>query len=576
MSHITKSFLRHVGTTADCTEKQQSLLSSVWSAAWLRRAEVEAARAQGVALYALMQRAAAAAFSVFRREYPHTRHWLILCGSGNNGGDGFEIARLASEQVRVTVVAVEASKSLPIEATTAHAALLERIQQGAEVVMKDSRAWMEDTVLGDVDLVVDGLLGIGMGGPPRDHYAELIERVNKLPQPRVSIDIPSGLNAETGDVKGACVRADHTVTFIAIKPGLLTGLARNYVGKLHYDPLQLADWMLAPEQEQSIFCRRLESSHLVPLLSRSVPSSCIHKGANGKVLLVGGDSGFGGAIAMSAEAALRTGSGLVRVLTRAEHIAPLLCRCPEVMTETLTETSLRLALEWATCVAVGPGLGQAEWGKRALCLVDQHLRKSGIPSVWDADALNILAACNGWRDQGTCGVEDSTLVVSDKRLANRIITPHSGEAARLLGCTVAEVEQDRYHAAEELAAMYGGVVLLKGPGTVLYASEDMRATRLPPAAELLLSSARAVADVGNSGMATGGMGDVLTGIIAGFLAQRLSPWHAACVGCLVHGTAADLAATAQGGERGLTATALFDHLPACINPTPELFKHASL
>ncbi|KEG12733.1 putative protein kinase [Trypanosoma grayi] len=538
---------------------EQILQSSVWSAAWLRNAEVEAARSQNITLYQLMQRAGEAAFNVFRREYPASKHWLILCGSGNNGGDGFEIARLAlNANIRVTVVAVKASKSLPPEATAAQAALLKR--GGATV--HEAQAWMGNAVANDVDLVVDGLLGTGIGGAPRDDYARLIEHINSLHAPRVAIDIPSGLNAETGAVDGACVRAEHTVSFIALKPGLFTGRARDFVGRLHYNCLQLGEWMLAAERQQEKLCCRLTSSHLQLLLSQP-RSPCSHKGVNGKVVLVGGDVGFGGAIVMAAEASLRTGAGLVRAVTRAEHALPLMCRCPEVMTEAMTESNLQEALEWATCVAVGPGLGQREWGKQALAQVlaycQQHPEK---PSVWDADALNIISA----HQQGP-----------PVRLNSRIITPHPGEAARMLHCSVKDVERDRIRAAKELAARYGGIALLKGPGTVLHAAEDVDIHGVSERATSgdVCSLRCAIADVGNSGMATGGMGDVLTGVIAGLLAQQLPLWHAACTGCVVHGTAADLAATTQGGVRGLTATALFQHIPTCVNPC-EGWKSACL
>ncbi|RHW71558.1 YjeF family N-terminal domain/YjeF family C-terminal domain containing protein [Trypanosoma brucei equiperdum] len=565
------SFIRTISTYTRYPDEQQKLLYLAWSAAWLRKAEVEAARVQGITLYDLMQRAAAAFFKVVCTEVPNAKKWLVLCGSGNNGGDGFEVARRASSRgggTCVTVITVAGSKPLPPEAAAAYAALQEERQKpGVEIVMKDARTWLEEGAsLSGVDVVVDGLLGTGMGGAPRGDYAAIIDRVNESGKPCFAIDIPSGLDAETGDVKGSCIRAVHTVTFIAVKPGLLTGSARNHVGKLHYDSLDLADWLLLPDQQRDVFCRRLESSHLFPLLSRSEPRRCINKAMNGKLLVVGGDSGFGGAIAMAAEAALRSGCGLVRVLTRAEHAAPIMCRCPEVMTQTLTEESLRMGLQWASCVAIGPGLGQGAWGIEALRVVEIHLRENiNIPSVWDADALNILATFSRKRNDG----EQQPPSV---RLNNRVITPHSAEASRLLGCTVSEVEQNRYRAAEELVARYGGVVLLKGPGTVLRSAEDARVPVPTGTAAELLFPACAVADVGNSGMASGGMGDVLTGIIAGLLAQQFPLWQATCAGCLVHGTAADLAASSQGGERGLTATTLFKYLPVCLNPTPEGFQ----
>ncbi|RNF22364.1 putative protein kinase [Trypanosoma conorhini] len=538
---------------------EKMLRSCVWSAAWLRQAEVEAARAHDITLYALMQRAGKAAFDVFRREYPASRHWLILCGSGNNGGDGYEIARLAADaNLRVTVVAIKGAKPLPPEATAALAALHQR----GGVAMHDAEHWDYTATAKDVDLVVDGLLGTGIGGAPRADYARLIDWVNALPVPRVAIDIPSGLNAETGVVEGACVRAEHTVTFIALKPGLLTGRARDFTGTLHYNCLQVGEWMLAKERQEQLFCRRLSSSHLQELLAQT-RSPCAHKGMNGKVVIIGGDFGFGGAIVMAAEAALRTGAGLVRVLSRPQHALPLLSRCPEVMTAELTPDNLGTALDWSTCVVVGPGLGQDKWGSTALAQVLAHCQEHPEkPSVWDADALNLMAA-GAQTQKGGADLFTAPL-------KSRIITPHPGEAARLLRCTTAEVEHDRFRAAQRLAETYGGVALLKGPGTVLYTAEGAEpAAALSGAARELLSARCVVADAGNCGMATGGAGDVLTGVIAGLLAQQFPQWHAACVGCLVHGTAGDLAAAAQGGVRGLRATALLEHLTTCVNPAAE-------
>ncbi|KAH9597937.1 YjeF N-terminal domain [Trypanosoma melophagium] len=571
------------------------LQSCVWGAAWLRGAEAKAAAAYNITLYELMKRAGGVVFDVCRRSYPTARHWLVLCGAGNNGGDGYVVARLAAANagLRVTVVTA-ASKSkhaLPAEASAAFTALKEYMEQQQQqrekeekekekeeilqkacgrVTIQDAHAWQAETIADDIDLIVDGLLGTGISGAPRAEFAALIDCINALSVPRVAIDIPSGLNAETGAVEGACVRADHTVTFIALKPGLFTGRARDYVGKLHYNTLELNDWMLAAERQKEICCRRLFHAHLQTLLLPHARSPCSHKGANGKVLLIGGDHGFGGAIIMAAEAALRTGAGLVRVLTRAEHTMPLLCRCPEVMVSELNEISLQEGLQWASCIAVGPGIGQGEWGKKIIEEVQRYSEAVTMeekPSVWDADALNILASHKQQRntkEEGEKGKEEGVKYI--KPLKTRILTPHPGEAARLLNCSIADVERDRFHAAKAIATRYGGVVLLKGPGTVLYAAEDAETqVGLSTSNELLLPRC-VIADVGNSGMATGGMGDVLTGIIAGLLGQRMSVWSAACTGCLVHGTAADLAVAAQGGERGLTATMLFDHIHSCVNP----------
>ncbi|MDU3075142.1 MAG: NAD(P)H-hydrate dehydratase [Mixta calida] len=242
--------------------------------------------------------------------------------------------------------------------------------------------------------------------------------------------------------------------------------------------------------------------------------------------LVGGDRGTAGAIRMTAEAALRAGAGLVRALTHKDNIVPILAARPEIMVDELTDEALQQALGWADMIVVGPGLGQKEWGKKAL----RKIENSQKPMLWDADALNLLA------------------FNPDKR-QNRIITPHPGEAARLLNLSTAEIESDRLLAAQRLVKRYGGVAVLKGAGTII-ASE---------------SGEIAFADVGNAGMASGGMGDVLSGIIGALCGQKLTLYDAACAGCVVHGAAAD-AVAARFGTRGMLATDLFSELFRFVNP----------
>jgi NAD(P)H-hydrate epimerase len=241
---------------------------------------------------------------------------------------------------------------------------------------------------------------------------------------------------------------------------------------------------------------------------------------------VGGDTGFAGAIRMASEAALRSGAGLVRVLTHKENTGPLLTARPELMVEELTAESLDEGLEWADVLVIGPGLGQKEWGKQAV----ERAENWDKPALWDADALNLLA-------------------INPRKRQNRVLTPHPGEAARLLGCSVNEIESDRLLSAKKLTERYGGVVVLKGAGTLI-ASER---------------GEMAVADVGNAGMASGGMGDVLSGIIGGLLAQKLNSYDAACAGSVVHGAAADEIAHRQG-TRGMLATDLLAVIAPLVNP----------
>jgi len=489
-----------------------SIPHSIWPADDLRRAEKEAADSLGITLYELMLRAGEAAFSVARETCPEAKHWLILCGHGNNGGDGYVVARLAvAAGLRITLLAIESGKPLPEEASEAREAWL---NAGGEIHAADI-SWPEG-----IDLIVDGLLGTGLRLAPCENIATLINKANAHPAPVIALDIPSGLIAQTGATPGAVIHAKLTITFIALKPGLLTGKARDVVGKLHYHALGLESWLAGQEPPIA----RLDANQLEAWLAPRRPTS--NKGDHGKLVIIGGDHGTAGAIRMTGEAALRAGAGLVRVLTRIENIPPIITARPELMAHELTPDSIDASLEWADVVVIGPGLGQQEWGKKALQKVE-NCRK---PMLWDADALNLLA------------------INPDKR-HNRILTPHPGEAARLLSCSVAEIENDRLLSAQRLVKRYGGVAVLKGAGTIVACE----------------SGALSIIDAGNAGMASGGMGDVLSGIIGALLGQHFNPYEAASVGCVVHGVAADKLA-ARYGTRGMLATDLFDTLRRVVNP----------
>ncbi len=489
-----------------------SVPHSIWPAQALPRLEQEAADALGLTLFELMQRAGFAAFTLARECWPDARHWLILCGHGNNGGDGYVVARLAQAAgIQASVIALQSEKPLPEEAESAREAWL---NAGGTVHAPDV-AWPEG-----VEVIVDGLLGTGLHSAPRDDIAALIDHANAHPAPVLALDIPSGLLAQTGATPGAVIHAAHTITFIALKPGLLTGKARDVVGQLHHNALGLEGWLAGQEPPYL----RFDGSLLADWLKPRRPTS--NKGDHGKLLIVGGDHGTAGAIRMTGEAALRAGAGLVRILTRSDNIVPVLAARPELMVQALTPESLEDNLEWADVVVIGPGLGQQKWGRQALQKIE-NFRK---PMLWDADALNLLA------------------INPDKR-HNRLLTPHPGEAARLLNTDVAEIESDRLLSAQRLVKQYGGTVVLKGAGTVVASHEGTLG----------------IVDAGNAGMASGGMGDVLSGIIGALLAQKLPLFEAAAAGCIAHGVAADKLA-ARYGTRGMLATDLFSTLVRVVNP----------
>lgn len=466
----------------------------------------------GIPAFELMSRAGAAAWRLLRERWPHVRRIGVVCGPGNNGGDGYVLARLAHEAgYHVALIALAEARSA------------EARQAAAEWQAAGGRTQVFEAALPKVDLWVDALFGIGLTRAPEGTARELIDALNAAAVPVLALDTPSGVDADSGHVPGAAVRATATLSFIAAKRGLHTGAALDHVGEVVLDPLALPP---AAFEGTPPAARLLRPAALRRWLPRRARNS--HKGHYGHVLCVGGDLGMGGAARLCAEAALRAGAGLVSVATRAEHVAAILAGRPEAMARGIEDASdFEPMLARADVLALGPGLGRGDWG---WSLWTSALR-SGKPAVLDADALNLLAG--------------QTLALP----AGCVLTPHPGEAARLLDTDGAEVQRDRFRAAEALAAQYDAVVVLKGAGTVVAAPDE-----LP----------RVIA-AGNPGMASGGMGDVLTGAIAALLAQGLPPFDAACAGALLHAAAGDAAAH-EGGERGLLPSDLLAPLRRLANP----------
>lgn len=465
----------------------------------------------GIPGYGLMHRAATAALASLRRHWPQAQRLAIHCGPGKNGGDGFLLALLAHEAglaVEVIALAAEAGEG---DAGRARAAC----EQGGVPV----RIWDETCALPTADVHFDALYGTGLNRPPQAPAAALIERLNATGMPIVALDVPSGLDADTGHCPGVAVRAALTVSFIAAKRGLYTGQAAACVGRIELATLDLPDslWQALEPDAQL-----LQPASLPPR-----PRDA-HKGRNGHVLAVGGDRGTAGAIRLCGEAALRGGAGLVSVATQPEHLIALNAGCPELMAHAVNgPQALQPLLERAGVLAVGPGLGQGAWG-HALWLTALD---STLPLVLDADGLNLLAAEPRRFDAGR----------------SVVLTPHPGEAARLLGCSIEEVERDRCAAARTLAARFAAVTVLKGAGSLI-AEPDGRLDVCP---------------WGNPGMASGGMGDLLTGLVAALLAQGCPAWEAACLGVGLHARAGDRAA--RGGERGLIARDLLGPLRHLLN-----------
>jgi len=485
----------------------------LYTVAQVRRIDQRVIAQQSVAGYTLMQHAAAAAFALLRKRWPAARHIVVLCGSGNNGGDGYLLALLAQQAgLQVDVLALGAPQS------TSDAA---RACAGFRDVGGTIISILEKTLLPPADVYVDALFGTGLTRPPRGIAAALIAQLNASDRPVLSLDIPSGVNADTGGAEGVAVQADVTLSFIAHKRGLFTGDALDYRGELLLDTLGASATAYANETADACLLDMHELDKWLAPRKKNV-----HKGSFGHVLAIGGDRGMAGAIRLTAEAALRCGAGLVSVATRGAHVPALNAARPELMAQGIEDAqALEHLLPRISTLALGPGLGQRAWG-HALWHTALDAGKS---AVVDADALNMLA-------------------LQPRQFSTpTVLTPHPTEAARLLECTTEEIQSDRFSAARKLAKKFNAVIVLKGAGSLICAPDGQ--VRVCP--------------WGNPGMAVAGMGDVLTGVIAALLAQGIPAWPAAQLGVALHALAGD--AAAKQGQRGLVASDLFSHLRLLAN-----------
>lgn len=461
----------------------------------------------------LMARAARAAFRELLERWPEPPLLQILCGSGNNGGDGLLLAALAAGRgIDTTVMLVDGDPRGDDAAWAAQQAQSAGLQLNA----------FSASALRPEGVVVDAILGTGIRGAPRQACADAIDAVNALALPVLSMDVPSGLDADSGTHSGAVIQAECTVSFITGKRGLYTADGPDCAGECLLDDLDVpVSAYTAAGPAVGVLALDAERAAL-PTLRQAM-----HKGALGRCLLIGGDRGTGGAVLLAAEAALRSGVGLLQVATRDQYVTPLLARTPEAMASAVRGYGdLQALLSWADALIVGPGLGQGPWGEQLLAAA----LASGKTMLLDADALNLIARDGDWRLP-----------------ANTVITPHPGEAARLLGCTTAEVQCDRFAAIEALRRRSDGAVILKGNGSLVAGP-----------------MATALSRAGNPGMASGGMGDVLSGIVGSLLAQGLPPEAAARLGCELHAVAGDRAAAILG-ERALLGSDLIGQFSGLLS-----------
>ncbi len=487
-----------------------SLPANIYSVAAVRETDRTTIEDHGVPGYTLMSRAGAAAVAEARARFPDAQRWQVVCGAGNNAGDGYVVARLAAQDgIAVSVLTLVDPEQLHGDAAVAYG---DFVAEGGIVLTWSGQ--LDD----DADLLVDGMLGSGLERDVSGDFAAAVAAINAHRSPVLALDIPTGLHGDSGRILGCAVQADVTVTFVGLKTGLYLGDGPDCCGDLAFAGLEIPD-SYRDGIEPAL--RRIDDDMFSAALPRRRRTG--HKGDYGHVLVIGGGEGMPGAVRLAGEAALRCGAGLVSIATHPSHAALLVASRPELMSHGVAVASdLDALLQRADVVAFGPGLGQSDWAR---ALFDRVATLTQ-PMVWDADALNLLAE----RPQAS---------------GNRVITPHPGEAARLLGVTAAEVQADRPKALAALQLRYGGTVVLKGAGS-LVSSEPVP----------FLSSS------GNPGMGTAGMGDVLTGIIAALLGQGVD--EASAVGVEAHARAGDRAA--GSGERGLLASDLLDQLRVVVNP----------
>ncbi len=474
----------------------------------------------GIPSAVLMERAALAAVEALREQRLRLSHVLVVCGSGNNGGDGYAVARLLlSEGIDVDVVAAELCEEKLTEEN--------RLQQNI------FRAY-GGKILAEIPertytVVVDALFGVGLSREVEGHYARLIEQMNALSGVKVALDIASGISADDGSVLGRAFRADLTIAFAFAKLGNVLWPGREYAGRLCVKHIGIDPHSFMGDPPGAA---ALEYRDLAWLPKRAMRAN---KGSCGKLLIIAGSRGMAGAACLCARAAYVCGCGLVRVFTAEENRVVLQTRIPEAVLDTYSDmgkdgAALSDAIRWADAIVCGPGLGVTD---NARIIVQTVSKQASVPVIFDADALNLLA-------------KDTTL--SNAPQGAWIVTPHLGEMSRLTGLPISRLGDHILESAEAFAAKYNVICVLKDAGTVTAVPRER--TYWNPS--------------GNAGMATAGSGDVLSGVIGSLTAQGMPPGKAAPCGVFLHGLAGDIAKE-HTGERSLMASDLTDGLQRALS-----------
>lgn len=469
----------------------------------------------GILSAVLMERAALAVVEEMVRAGQGLERILVLCGSGNNGGDGFAVARLL--HLKGYKVSVESLGKL--EKMTAET----RMQY--DIVRKYQIPVVNNPDYGEYTSIVDALFGVGLTRPVEGIYRQKIQAVNDSGAQIWSVDIPSGVDGDTGRVLGAAVRADSTVTFAFAKAGHLLYPGRKYTGRLC-----VRDIGIYPHPEEKGDYARCPGREDVGRLLVREPDG--HKGTFGKVLVLAGCAGMAGAAYLAGNAAYLAGAGMVKICTVEENRQIIQTLLPEALYGSWDEETLRESIKWCDAVVAGPGMGKGERALRMLKCLLEAARQRDLPLVLDADGLNLLSAHP---------------VLKDRLYGKCVYTPHMLELSRMMGKDAGSLREQPFHTVEEFAKSYPGTLVWKDACTITRCAQG----------EIYLNQS------GNDGMATAGSGDVLAGLLGGLLAFGLDAGSVVPLGVYLHGAAGD-AAEKQKGRHAMTARDILKGIPAAI------------
>lgn len=474
----------------------------------------------GVPVMELMERAANAVAELIKLKVSKADRILAVCGTGNNGGDGVAVSRILFLQGYTAAILFVGDKD---KHTAQMKAQLE-LARKAKVPIENSDR------LSEYNIIIDAVFGVGLSKPVTGEYEEIVNHINEQKHVVFAVDIPSGISADDGRIMNAAVRADYTVTFGHNKIGLLLYPGAEYAGEILVTDIGFPPEATAQAEPDTIY---YQSEDLQRLPKRKAYS---HKGSYGKVLVIAGSKGMGGAAILSARAAYRCGAGLVKVLSSECNRIIIQTAIPEAIFEAYDEEisadekqqKLLTDLSWASVIVIGPGIGRT---KTAAELVDTVIRKAKTPVILDADALTLFAKkLDEQEEKLSKPVEDNRLLRLEELLGNQtILTPHLMELSRLVGIPVPDIANNLIDTANQCSYNSKLIYVVKDARTIVTRGND-----------------RYINVSGNNGMATGGSGDVLTGIIAALIAQGMEPYEAACLAVYIHGLAGDAAAREKG------------------------------